>query len=53
MRRFFHPTTYVKVIHVAQIQLVQEQMGLLTTECRNMIKEKQFTGIPEYCCVMD
>ena len=53
MRRFFHPTTYDKVIHVAQIQLVQEQMGLLTTECRNMVKEKQFTGITECCYLMD
>ena len=53
MRRFFHPTTYDKVIHVAQIQLVQEQMGLLTTECRNMVKEKQFTGIADYCYLLD
>jgi len=45
VRRFFHPSTYDKVIKVAQLKLVQDHQNLLTSEFRHMIKDKLLTDL--------
>ncbi|XP_057293948.1 cullin-2-like [Hydractinia symbiolongicarpus] len=45
VRRFLHLTTFDKLIKVAQTRLVQDHQGLLTAECKQMVKDRQTTDL--------
>ncbi|XP_065666298.1 cullin-2 isoform X3 [Hydra vulgaris] len=45
VQRYLHPSTFDKVMNVAQSRLVEDHLELLTGECRRMVKEQKFADL--------